>query len=657
MSQRRGASLIEVMVAVAILAVLGTGLLISSSQGRARASSQALAERMAEVFKQARESAIAQGGPVAVLLPCTPASPLANSYATADGTERAIVRKSASFAQELPGTYLFAGHWPLASGVNASPSPLAGANGAEFDLSSWPLPPGQAAYVYTPAGTLTSNQVEFGGAYHLVVCQSAEWSAQAVNGTPSARLSAVSSPVTLRLSKAGGVSVVPSLEEQSGVTTEAAALTISPLAAVAPLFSDNARPTLDKVDLYPEAEPDTVPADVKATVASDGYITLKVEASDPDGDPLAVSWSVVQLTGAGIGAGAVSSPVRTRTEQAGSKQTSVWEWKPPVGSKTGDLFELSVDVRDPGNLAAAGGALAMCKVETVDPGTILFADNRSGDRELYTMNNDGTNEMRLTHTPGADEDWPQLSPDGSRVMYVKQQGGAGVLMTVGIDGKNPKRLLRPSDLPNHAGPPVHAVDSIVGSCWSPDGSRIAVIARYAGATGGLDVYTCNADGTNAARAHSPTPVGGLSVTWAVKVTWHFDFPYQRDRLDKQRLLFTSPYDHHYFAFFLDGRTEQEYDPGRDVYDINVGPNGKVAWIEGGQLRVGQFTEGGGLGPGTVLAGGLGGTPAAPAWSPVGDRLVFSNDNGPTRIYRVNADGGDLVRLTNTGTALEACWGP
>jgi hypothetical protein len=326
---------------------------------------------------------------------------------------------------------------------------------------------------------------------------------------------------------------------------------------------------------------------------------------------------------------------------------------------SGNLYSLSVEVRDPSNAVADGGTMALHRVEIVEPGTILFVDTRNGGNpELYTMNTDGTNEMRLSRSPGFDESWPQLSPDGARVMYVRRPTGpdvgGGVLMTVGIDGQNPKRVLQPSDLPPHPGP-IHPVESIVGSCWSPDGSQVAVIARYGGPTGGLDIYVCDADGSSPTRAHSAT--AGLSVTSASKVTWHWDPPYDRGDMDRQRLIFTSPYDSRYFTFYLDGRTEMAHN-GRVITDINAGPSGDVAWVEGGRLMVGDFDPVSGLSAGTSIGGGLTNI-AGPAWSPSGHRLVFSGQaTGPNiRLYRVDAGGANQVRLTNTATALEASWGP
>lgn len=654
-----GFSLLEVMFSIAILAVIGTGLILVTSGGKARASSQSVAARMAEVFKQAREQAVAQQRPVAVVVPVTASNPLADSCYLISGAEQATVSRTINFQKEFPGTYLFSGHWSLASGSWNPPSLLSGSHNGDFDLTAWTVPePSHAIFCYTPSGTLQSNRAEFGQSYHLVICSNAQSSASSVAGIPSAALSAADSPVTLRLSKTGQVSILGQVAQQSGVqVVDLPAYSGTVLPSLTPSTAGNTEPTIVDIQVAPKPEPGTVPSDVDATVAVDGYLTLTAQVSDPEGDAIEVQWSSVDSNNPAALPGAFSSPIKTETDPESGVWESTWEWRPPPTTVPGDRYTLTMVASDDKGAVTTGSLGTSWDVETLDPGTILFVDDRNGNREVYTMNSDGTNEVRLTRS-GGDKAWPQLSPDGSRIMYVHNQGGNQVLMTMGVNGENPTQVLTPAGLPPRpiVGTPH---DAIVSCCWSPDGSRIAVIGRYGGPTGGHTVFVSNADGSGIFRPHSPSPVGGLSVTGAAKITWNFDPPYDRNDLSRQRLLYTSPFDNRYFAFFLDPprrNSEQNYD-GRTVEDFNSGPDGRVTWIEGGQLRVGDFTEAGGLAATGTLATSVS-NPAGPVWSPTASSLVFSGGGAANpRLYRVEATGANLVTLTAGSSALEASWGP
>jgi TolB protein len=117
---------------------------------------------------------------------------------------------------------------------------------------------------------------------------------------------------------------------------------------------------------------------------------------------------------------------------------------------------------------------------------IAFEADREGtctgcNREIYTMNADGSGRTQLTDRPGSDSE-PAWSPSGRKIVFssegdifVMNDDGTGLMRI--IDGEHPS--FEPS--------------------WSPDGQMIA-FARFPGPyPANPDIYIANADGTHEQR--------------------------------------------------------------------------------------------------------------------------------------------------------------
>ena len=119
---------------------------------------------------------------------------------------------------------------------------------------------------------------------------------------------------------------------------------------------------------------------------------------------------------------------------------------------------------------------------------------RDGNPEIYVMNANGTEMVRLTNDPGKDG-FPTWSPDGSRIAFQSDQDGNFEVYVMDADGSN---LVRLTDDPAGDGFPD----------WSPDGSSIAFASDR---DGNFEIYVMDADGGNPIRITSDPAANGKPV--------------------------------------------------------------------------------------------------------------------------------------------------
>ena len=127
--------------------------------------------------------------------------------------------------------------------------------------------------------------------------------------------------------------------------------------------------------------------------------------------------------------------------------------------------------------------------------TIAFNSNRHdpvGTRkeEIYVMNADGSDLVRLTNALGSDVN-PEWSPKGDRIAFESNRTGRPQIWVMDADGGHQTQLTffeAESD-------PLRV--NVSNPTWSPKGDRIAFHRRVGLTTedGHLEVYTMNADGS------------------------------------------------------------------------------------------------------------------------------------------------------------------
>ena len=110
---------------------------------------------------------------------------------------------------------------------------------------------------------------------------------------------------------------------------------------------------------------------------------------------------------------------------------------------------------------------------------IAFTSHRSGDSEIWVMDQYGANLINVTQHPAWDY-WPAWSPDGTRIAFISERDGDPELFVQALDGSAAVQLTF-----NEASDRLPA--------WSPDGTRIA----FAAVRGDIEeIHLINPDGSD-----------------------------------------------------------------------------------------------------------------------------------------------------------------
>jgi Tol biopolymer transport system component len=190
-------------------------------------------------------------------------------------------------------------------------------------------------------------------------------------------------------------------------------------------------------------------------------------------------------------------------------------------------------------LAAVAGASAAA----VSNGKLAFLSDRSGTREIYTMNRDGSNVRRLTFND-LFERQPAWSRDRSRIAFTgRAADGNFDIYTVRADGEGLVRLTNdagrdddPAWTPdgrqivydhnlfncpctlrsvNADGSGDHALDTGAGNSFSPDVSSLGDRIVFANdRSGAYALYTMKLKGGDLRRITNSAPAGDFDARWA-----------------------------------------------------------------------------------------------------------------------------------------------
>jgi Tol biopolymer transport system component len=268
------------------------------------------------------------------------------------------------------------------------------------------------------------------------------------------------------------------------------------------------------------------------------------------------------------------------------------------------------------------------------PGKIAFISNREGIDEIYTMNTDGSNQVRLTGTEAA-SGTPAFSPDGTRILFQSfRDGQIPEIYVMNADGSNQVRLTDNEDYDDY---PV----------WTPDGNKIVFSSNRDSKN---NIYIMDADGTNPVRLTNSAFSNEQPACWSpdgTKIAFaSVAFaPVFGDKKDGYEIC----------TMNLDGsnvvrltnNTKRDFEPAWS-------PDGsKIAFTSWRNSETEVFLMDSDGNNQTRIAAG-----ASPTWSPDGTKIAFINwYNGNPKIFVMNADGSNQTLLTdNYGLESNPCWG-
>jgi Tol biopolymer transport system component len=244
----------------------------------------------------------------------------------------------------------------------------------------------------------------------------------------------------------------------------------------------------------------------------------------------------------------------------------------------GEIFVMNSDFTNPVRLTfTVGNGVPMW---SPDGTKVVFHSIRDGNYEVYVMNADGSNQTRLTNNPApswSPGNWfPAWSPDGTKIAFCSARDGNDEIYIMNADGSNQTRLTNNPADDNYPS-------------WSPDATKIAFTSDRDGIS---EIYVMDADGSNPNR-FTTSPVdfkqGFICPSWSP---------------DGSKIAFNS------------GRQD-----GYDIYTMN---------IDGSNL--------------TNLTPETPEEHLAPQWSPDGSKLTFAYEETisyPWTMAIMNSDGSNL----------------
>ena len=277
---------------------------------------------------------------------------------------------------------------------------------------------------------------------------------------------------------------------------------------------------------------------------------------------------------------------------------------------------------------------------------LAFSSDRDGSRmagrltpgastgkEVYLSDYDGANPFRMTVNRSLNIG-PSWSPAGGFLAYTSYQSGSPDIYVVNL-GQVGRAPLRP-------GQGTDRVHNQMAA-WSPDGTRLAFMSNRSGPN---DIWIVNRDGTGLQNLTSSksSSISNWAPTWSPSGT---QIAFGSDRQGGK----------HLYVMNVNGTVPQRLAVGQDMDRPTWSREGFIAFTlatgAGYDIALYDF----GTQTVRILTDGLGQN-ESPAVAPNGRHVAFVTTRwGRQEIATVNAAGGHIRRVTQTGNNTYPSWQP
>jgi TolB protein len=300
----------------------------------------------------------------------------------------------------------------------------------------------------------------------------------------------------------------------------------------------------------------------------------------------------------------------------------------------GKLYYGSLDAEGAKKVARefAADILQQFGAKTLAGSKIFFVSDRTGHKEIWSMDYDGSNQKQLTRY-GDISEMPAVSPDGKLFAFTSYAKGNPKIMVFSAETGKQLQFYNP----------VASMNATPE--FTPDGQRILFSSTFS--VKDAQIFSADLHGGDLRRISN---VRAIEVSPRVNPKTGTDILFISGRSGHQQL----------WRMNIEGGDAEMLSTGEgDVSNPAWNPNGQTiafAWTRGYEIggfnifimdiakhQPVQLTHGEGRNEN-------------PWWAPDGVHLVYTSKRGQaTQIYTMLADGTNLQQLTTHGNNLQPVW--